>query len=136
MYVIEDGSHVPGRVRSVPSTRLLGVRHWGVEGWDRDASGQPTIWHAQKNDVLRCTNYAEFSGGQPSKIEASPVNYAQQISVIQRLQSIEGLRWNLATANCEQIVRWAYEGKAHSEQLAAGVAVAVFAGVMGLLTSA
>lgn len=136
MYIINDGSHVPGRIRSVPSTRMPGVRHWGVEGWYRDANGQPTIWHAQKNDVLRCTSYAEFSAGQPSKIEASPESFTQQSSVIQRLQNIEGLRWDLTTANCEQVVRWAYEGKAHSEQLANGVAILLFVGLLRLLALA
>jgi hypothetical protein len=135
MYIINNGSHVPGRIRSVPSTRVPVVRHWGVEGWDRDANGQPTIWHAQKNDVLRCTSYAEFSSGQPSKIEASPESFTQQSSVIQRLHSIEGLRWDLATANCEHVVRWAYEGKAQSEQLRTGVAIAVFLGILSLLAS-
>jgi hypothetical protein len=136
MYIINDGSHVPGRIRSVPSTRMPGVRHWGVEGWYRDANGQPTIWHAQKNDVLRCTSYAEFSAGQPSKIEASPESFTLQSSVIQRLQNIEGLRWDLTTANCEQVVRWAYEGNAHSEQLANGVAILLFVGLLRLLALA
>jgi hypothetical protein len=136
MYIINDGSHVPGRIRSVPSTRMPGVRHWGVEGWDRDANGHPTIWHAQKNDVLRCTSYVEFTSGQPSKIEASPESFTQQSSVIQRLQNIEGLRWDLTTANCEQVVRWAYEGKAHSEQLTNGVAILLFVGLLRLLALA
>jgi hypothetical protein len=73
---------------------------------------------------------AEFSSGQPSKIEASPQSFSQQCAVIQRLQNIEGLPGNLATSNCEQVVRWAYEGRAHSEQLAAGAAIAAVVGVV------
>jgi len=93
------------------------------------------MWHAQKNDVLRCTSYAEFSFGQPSEIVWTPQTYAHQVSVIQRLQSIEGTPWNLATANCEQVVRWTVEGRAYSEQLNAGVAIAALVGVGALLAS-
>jgi hypothetical protein len=76
MYVRIDDSHVPGRIRRVHSTRFPVVKHWGVEGWLLDENRQPTIWHAQKNDVLRCTSYAEFSFGQPSEIFWTPVDYA------------------------------------------------------------
>lgn len=131
MYVRIDDTHVPGRIRRVRSTRLPLVQHWGVEGWLLDENGQPTMWHAQKNDVLRCTSYVEFSFGQPSEIVWTPENFAQGASVIQRLQSIEGLRWNLATANCEQIVRWALEGRAHSDQLT-GAAVACLLGAIAI----
>jgi hypothetical protein len=132
--VIPDTSHVPGRIRRVQSP-ILGIWHWGVEGWERDVNNEPTIWHAQKNDVLRCTIHVGFSGGQPSEILWTPQTYEQQLSVIDRLQSIEGLPWNLATANCEQVVRWAVEGRAHSEQLTTGVAIVSVVGVVALLAS-
>lgn len=63
MYIMLQGNHVPGRIRSVPSARVPGIRHWGIEGMFHDPSGEPAVWHAQKNDVLRCTSYAEFSSG-------------------------------------------------------------------------
>jgi hypothetical protein len=135
MDFILDYGHIPGRIRRVPSTRFPGVQHWGVEGWSRDMSAQPTIWHAQKNDVLRCTSYSEFSFGQPSEIIWTPQSYAQQVSVIQRLGSIEGLPWNLASANCEQIVRWAVEGEARSDQLAFGAVVALSAIALALIAT-
>jgi hypothetical protein len=134
MNIVFDASHIPGRIRRVNSG-ILEIRHWGVEGWYRDVNGQPTVWHAQKGDVLRCTSYAEFSGTQQSEIVWTPETYSQRVSVIQRLQSIEGLRWNLATANCEQVVRWAVEGTAHSEQLVAGVAIALFVGATVLFAA-
>jgi len=74
MHVMLDVSHVPGRIRLVQSA-IPGVKHWGVDGWHRDANGQPTIWHAQKGDVLRCTSYAEFSAGQASGIMWTPQTY-------------------------------------------------------------
>jgi hypothetical protein len=89
------------------------------------------MWHAQKNDILRCTSYAEFSFGQRGEIVWTPLDFAQGARVIQRLESIEGLRWNLATANCEQIVRWAVEGRAHSDQLTGGV-VACLLGALAI----
>lgn len=135
MYIMLQGNHVPGRIRSVPSTRIPGVRHWGIEGMFLDSSGEPTMWHAQKNDVLRCTSYAEFSSDQRGRIEASPQTFSQQCTVIQRLQSINGLPWNLSTSNCEHVVRWAYEGKAQSEQLRTGAAIAVLLGILSLLAS-
>ena len=134
MNIVLDASHIPGRIRRVQSA-IPAIKHWGVEGLYRDANGQPTMWHAQKDDVLRCTSYFEFSGNQPSEIVWTPETYTQRISVIQRLQSIEGLRWNLATANCEQVVRWAGDGTAHSEQLDAGVAIALFVGVAVLFAA-
>lgn len=130
-----DKTHVPGRIRRVRSTQLPIVWHWGIEGWMRDENDQPTMWHAQKNDVLRCTSYMEFSFGQSCEFVWTPQNYAQQASVIQRLESIKGLCWNLAAANCEQIVRWAVEGRAHSDQLVGGVAIAVIVGAVALAAS-
>jgi hypothetical protein len=134
MYVTLENRPVAGRIRKVRSTRLPVVWHWGIEDWTSDVYGQPAMWHAQKNDVLRRTSYEEFSSGQPSEIIWTPQTYAQQVSVIGRLQSIEGLRWNLGSANCEQVVRWAVEGRAYSEQLNAGVAIALV-GVVALLAS-
>jgi len=135
MNIVRHAGRVPGRIRRVASTRFPGVMHWGVEDWWPDMNGQPRMCHAQKGDVLRCTSYAEFSSGQPSHIVWTPQTYAQRVSVIQRLQSIEGLPWNLSSANCEQVVRWAVEGRAYSDQLAVGVAIAFFAGAAALLAS-
>ena len=132
MYVRIDDGRVPGRIRRVRSTQVPFVWHWGIEGWFLDPTGHPMMWHAQKNDILRCTNYIEFSYGQPSDFVWTPENYARAAWVIERLQSIEGLRWNLATANCEQMVRWAVEGRAHSDQLAFGV-VACFVGAIAIV---
>ena len=134
MNIVRHAGRVPGRIRRVSSTRFPGVMHWGVEDWWPDMNGEPRIWHAQKGDVLRCTSYAEFSSGQSSEIVWTPQTYAQQVSVIQRLQSIEGLPWNLSSANCEQVVRWAVEGRAYSDQLAVGVAIGVFFAGMYMLT--
>ena len=132
MYVMMDDNHVPGRIRIVRSTQFPFVWHWGIEGWLLDENGQPTMWHAQKNDILRCTSYMEFCNGLPDEIVWTPVDFAQRAWVIQRLESIEGLRWNLATANCEQIIRWAVEGRAHSDQLVGGVVLAGIVGVIAL----
>ena len=88
------------------------------------------MWHAQKGDVLRCTSYAEYSSDQPSEIVWTPQTYAERVSVI-----LEGLPWNLSSANCEQVVRWAVEGRAYSVQLAVGVAIVFFAGAAALLAS-
>ena len=135
MYFEPDNRlHAPGRIRKVRST-IPGVWHWGVEGWDRGADGHPRIWHAQKNGVLRCTSYGEFSNRAASEIVWTPQTYAQRVSVIQRLESIEGLRWNLFNANCEQIVRWAVEGRPYSGQLVAGVAVFCLVGAVALISS-
>src|SRR5712691_3776486 len=128
MNIVLHTGRVPGRIRRVASTRFPGVWHWGVEDWWPDVNGQPHMWHTQKGDVLRCTSHAEFSSGQPSHVVWTPQTYAERVSVIQRLQSIEGLPWNLSSANCEQVVRWAVEGRAYSVQLAFGVAIAFFAG--------
>ena len=135
MYARIDNSHVPGRIRRVRSNRIPGVWHWGVEGWLLDESGEPTVWHAQKNDILRCTSNIEFSCGQPGEFVWTPRDYEQSAWVIQRLESKEGLRWNLATANCEQIVRWAVEGRAHSDQLAGGILLAFCAGAIAYFAS-
>jgi len=125
MPITMDHTHVPGRIRRVRSINFPLVMHWGIEGMDRDSNGQPTMWHAQKNDVLRCTSYIEFSAGQPSEIVWTPEAYMQGLQIIRRLQSIEGTKWTLVQANCEQIVRWAVEGRAHSDQLAVGVLAAI-----------
>jgi hypothetical protein len=106
-----------------------------VADWDFDEVGQRAMWHSQKRDVLRRTDYGYFSSGQPSQILWTPRSYEQQVWVIERLRSKEGLPWNLATANCEQVVRWAVEGTARSEQLGIGLLAAIAAGVLLLAVS-
>ena len=121
---------VPGSILRVASLRFPGVKHWGVVDWEFDENWQRRIWHSQKADVLRSTNFAYFSSGLPVEILWVPTTYEQQVWVIERLRSKEGLPWHLATANCEQVVRWAVEGTARSEQLTAGVWVALLAGAL------
>jgi len=126
---------LPASILRVPSMRFPGVMHWGVADWDFDEIGQRAMWHSQKGDCLRRTDYAYFSSGQPFQLLWTPQNYDQQVWVIQRLRSKEGLPWNLATANCEQVVRWAVEGTARSEQLGVGLLAATAAGAVILLAS-
>ncbi|MHB8502096.1 MAG: hypothetical protein ACYDHE_14290 [Candidatus Acidiferrales bacterium] len=128
--VVLDSSHVPGRIRKVPIVGWPGLWHWGIEGWRRDVNGQPSMWHSPKGGEVRRTTYAEFSCGQPSEILWTPQTYEQQLSVLQRIKSIQGLPWNLTTANCEQVVRWAVEGKGRSEQLEVGLFAALCAGLV------
>jgi hypothetical protein len=128
-----DSSHVPGRIRRIPIVSWPGLWHWGIEGWHRDMNGQPSMWHSPKGGFVRCTSFAEFSCGQPSEILWIPQSYEQQVSVLQRIRSVEGLAWNLTTANCEQVVRWAVEGAPRSEQLETGVLAGLVAGIAILL---
>ena len=132
MYVWFDGSHIPGRIWVVQSPHFPYAWHWGIEDWNLDSSGRPMMWHAQKNDIMRCTTNAEFFDGLLGEIKWTPASREQAAWVIERLQSIEGTPWNLVTANCEQMIRWAVEGRAHSEQLA----VAVVASLVGALALA
>ena len=133
-HLVPSESLLPGSIVRVSSSRLPVVMHWGVIDWDFDEHGQRKVWHSQKSDVLRCTNFASFSSGQPVEILWVPSNYGQQTSVIERLRTKEGLSWNLATANCEQVVRWAVEGKARSDQLILGLGVALIAGTLVFLS--
>jgi hypothetical protein len=110
----------PGTVLSVRSLRIPAVMHWGVVGYGRDTQGYPRVWHSQKSDTLRCTNFEEFSAGQGCEILWVPENAQQAHRVIERLRSKEGLRWHLTQANCEMVVRWAVEGRAVSHQLGFG----------------
>lgn len=130
IQIVPSGDLVPGSILRVASLRFPGVKHWGVVDWEFDENGQRKMWHSQKNDVLRCTNFAYFSSGQPVEILWVPTGYAQQVWVIERLRSKEGLPWHLATANCEQVVRWAVEGTARSEQLTVGFGIALLAGAL------
>ena len=120
MNITVDSSHVPGRIRRVPIPEWPGLWHWGIEGWQRDANGQPAMWHSPKGGAVNCTSYADFARGQVSEILWTPETYEQQASVLQRIKSIRGLPWHLTAANCEQVVRWAVEGKPRSEQLEVG----------------
>lgn len=122
-------SLVPGTVLRVRSIRFPAVMHWGVVGYGRDLNGYPRVWHSQKSDTLRCTDFLEFSAGQICEILWVPANSQQAHRIIQRLQSKEGLPWHLTQANCEMVARWAVEDKAVSDQLAFG-AMAVLAVVV------
>lgn len=132
MIQLASPSFDPGSILTVRSTRFPAIKHWGVVDWHLDENGQPCMWHSQKSDVLRCTDYQYFSSGQPCDVLWVPQSREQQTHVIERLRSKTGLPWHLAQANCEQVVRWAVEGKPHSEQLAAGIAIAFFAVAIGV----
>jgi hypothetical protein len=110
----------PGTVLRVRSLQFPVVMHWGVVGYGRDVQGYPRIWHSQKSDTLRSTDFAEYSVGQHCEILWVPENAQQGHGVIERLKSKEGLRWHLTQANCEMVVRWAVEGKPVSDQLGLG----------------
>ena len=127
--VVLDSSHVPGRIRRVRIVGWPGLWHWGIEGWHRDVNGQPRMWHSPKGGEVRSTSYAELSCGEPSEILWTPETYEQQVSVLERIRSLQGLPWNLTTANCEQVVRWALEGRARSKQLET-VFVSLLAGIL------
>jgi hypothetical protein len=135
MIQIPGNTFTPGSILTVRSTQFPAIKHWGVVDWQLDENGQPCMWHSQKSDVLRCTDYAYFSSGQPCEVLWVPQSYEQQVSVIERLRSKTGLPWHLAQANCEQVVRWAVEGKPRSEQLEAGFAITLVAVAIGLLAS-
>jgi hypothetical protein len=115
----------PGTVLRVRSTRMPAVMHWGVVGYGSDFRGYPLVWHSQKSDSLRCTEFEEFSSGQSCEIVQTLDAY-QAMRVIRRLESKRGLPWHLTQANCEMVVRWAVEDKAVSGQLAIGVLAALF----------
>ena len=122
----------PGTVLRVRSLQFPLVMHWGVVGYGRDSQGHPRVWHSQKSDVVRCTDFEEFSAVQSCEILWVPANPGETHRVIQRLQSKEGLPWHLTQANCEMVVRWAVENNAVSHQLGFGALavigiVAVFA---------
>jgi len=121
-------SLAPGTVLKVRSVRFPAVMHWGVVGYGWDAQGFPRVWHSQKSDTLRCTDFEEFSANQSCEILWVPQSPEQAHRVIQRLQSREGLRWHLTQANCEMVVRWAVEDRAVSDHLGAA-----FVGVLGIV---
>jgi hypothetical protein len=110
----------PGTVLRVRSLQFPVVMHWGVVGYGKDSQGYPRVWHSQKSDVLRCTDFEEFSAGQACEILWVPQNAQQAHRAIGRLKSREGLRWHLTQANCEMVARWAVEGRAVSHQLGVG----------------
>ncbi len=130
MNEIPIASLRPGTVLTVSSTRFPLVRHWGVVGYGRDYKGCPRVWHSQKSDTLRCTDFEFFSSGQQCNIERV-LDRQLAHSVIERLKSKEGLPWHLTQANCEMVVRWAIEDKPRSQQLEVG-ALAVLAVVVGI----
>jgi hypothetical protein len=126
---------VPGTILRVVSLRFPAVKHWGIVDWHLDENGQPRMWHAQKGDVLRSTDFAYFSSGQVVEILWKPESYEKQVWIIDRLRSKEGLKWNLLSANCEQIVRWAVEGQARSDQLEIGFISLLATGLVIMLAS-
>src|SRR5258707_7750535 len=69
MNEVSIASLRPGTVLTVPSTRFPLVQHWGVVGYGRDSKGYPRVWHSQKSDTLRCTDFEFFSAGQQCNIE-------------------------------------------------------------------
>lgn len=122
----------PGTVLRVRSIRFPAVMHWGVIGYGTDLNGDPMVWHSQKSDCLRCTDFLCFSAGQNCEIVWVPANRQQAHNVIQRLQSKEGLPWHLTQANCEMVVRWAVEDKPVSYQVGFGLA-AIAVGVVAVM---
>jgi len=131
MKLTLDLSHVPGRIRVVPIPEWPGLWHWGLEDWHKDGPGMPMMWHSPKGGRVSCTAYVDFDrGSQFSRFLWTPETYEQQVSVLQRIESIQGLPWHLTAANCEQVVRWAVEGKPRSMQLEVGFFTAVGAALL------
>ena len=124
----------PGTALRLRSTRLPVAMHWGVVGYGRDSMGYPRVWHSQKSDALRCTDFGEFSACQRCEIQGVPANPQQARYVIDRLKGKEGLPWHPTKANCEMVVRWAVEGKPVSHQLAFGLLCVV--GIVAVAVSA
>jgi hypothetical protein len=131
-HLINPSDHLPGRIRRVPIPGWKGVWHWGIEGWTLDENGQPTIWHSTKGGTVCCTNYLDFSSAQPSETLWSPSTKHQQVIVLARIKTLQGLPWRLTTANCEHVVRWAVEGTARSQQVDIGMATGLLVGVLVL----
>lgn len=121
----------PGTVLKVRSKDFPVVMHWGVVGFGRDSNGYPPVWHSQKSDVLRCTQFEDFSAGQSSFVDSVPQNPNQGRLIVQRLESKRGLAWHLTKANCEMVVRWAVEDKPISYQLI--IAFVAILAVVGLI---
>lgn len=118
----------PGTVIRTRST-FFPVMHWGVVGYGIGSDGLPRVWHSQKSDVLRCTNFQEFSPSLLFDVLWQPQHSYQGRLIIQRLQSKEGLPWHLTQANCEMVARWAVENKPISDQLG----FAVFVGLVAVV---
>jgi hypothetical protein len=135
MTQVPSNGFLPGTILTVRSTRFPAIKHWGVVDWLLDENGQPSMWHSQKSDVLRRTDHLYFSSGQPCEVLWVPQTREQQTYIIERLRSKTGLPWNLARANCEQVVRWALEGRPRSQQLEAGFVLALSAIFVGLVVS-
>jgi hypothetical protein len=115
----------PGTVLRVRSVRFPAIMHWGVVGYGRDSNGYPLVWHSQKSDTLRLTDFFSFSAGQICEIVRVADNPYHAQAIITRLKSKEGIPWHLTQANCEMVVRWAVEDRAISEQLNIGVLAAL-----------
>lgn len=125
MSIVAIERLTPGTVLTVRSTRMPAVQHWGVVGYGSDYRGYPFVWHSQKSDCLRCTEFEEFSSGQPCEI-LRVLTPPEGMRVIQRLESKQGLPWHFTQANCEMVVRWAVEDQPVSGQLAVGALAALF----------
>lgn len=124
----------PGTVVKVRSTRFPAIMHWGVVGYGHDRHGYPVVWHSQKSDTLRCTDWWAFSAGQSCEVERFVTPQQAQL-IIQRLRSRQGLHWHLTAANCEMIVRWAVENNFVSYQLNFGVLALLAAGALYAIRS-
>jgi hypothetical protein len=120
----EKQNYLPGTILKINSTRFPGVGHYGGVDWSLDETGRPMIWHAQKHDVFRRTNFADFTSSEIPEVVRTPQCYEQQVVAIERFRLLEGTPWTLFQTNCEQQIRWAVEGEAHSTQLNAGLLIA------------
>jgi hypothetical protein len=126
-------SHLqPGTVLRTQSS-IFPVMHWGVVGNGIGADGLPRVWHSQKSDVLRCTDFQEFSPSLSFQVLSYPLHVQHGRLIVQRLQSKQGLPWHPTKANCEMVARWAVENKPISDQLGLAVLVGVVA-VVALLS--
>lgn len=104
------------------------VHHWGVVDWPNWFSGQQAI-HCAKDSVVKTSTLAEFSEGEELEVVWVPQTRRQQVTVLNRMHSLEGQPYDLFRWNCEHVVTWAVTGKAVSGQLR-------FAGVMAGLVAA
>lgn len=131
MSYLIDPTRIPG---AILETRNGLIQHRGIRGRHNPFTGEQPILHSTPGSCVRPASDSEFSGGRPIYAVHAPPTMEAGFAAVDRMERIQGLLWNGATANCQHTTNWAACGVARSEQLEAALGAVLLGGLLWALS--
>lgn len=125
-------TQIPGALVETRTGPFGLFRHRGMRMPPNPFTGERPIRHLPKKGGIVESSEWEFSQGRPILPYAVPLTPQAGAAGIQRMRSVNGVRWALLDANCQHVTNWAALGEARSDQLEGVVAFGIAAIICGI----